>query len=228
MNRTDLRGALVAAGVPDDLYSLQGVHELPSSLETCYLLGGSDHDVRVGVVERGGARFGFSGTEDEACEFLLHELVFDEPEPVEFDDADDAAAARRSAELNRLVNAALDEGARLAPVVSVRFHLRPGDVVDRFGPESGTFLYPDGTPLERRALPPTAFEAGYFRYTVTGDIPVQAGVAGPAFEQPGGTAMFKLDPSALAAPPPLMTVRWLVHEGLLRPIVERSSSRAPA
>lgn len=220
MNRSELPALLTAAGVPDELYSLQGVHELDPSQETCYLLGGAGDDVRVGVFERNGARFGFTGTEDEACRFLYDELVFDEPEPTTFDGAGETTAAERSAALSALVDAALDEGARLGEVASVAFVLRPGDVVDRFGPESGTYLYPDGTPAERRSQPPTAFEAGYHRYLVAGDIPTRAGVTGPAFGQPGGGVMVKLDPSGLSSPPPLMTVRWLLREGLLRRVAE--------
>ncbi|WP_083970972.1 glycohydrolase toxin TNT-related protein [Actinoplanes awajinensis] len=60
-----------------------------------------------------------------------------------------------------------------------------------------------------------------YRYLVTGDIPVRAGVTGPAFGQPGGAAMFKLDPGVPGAPP-LLTVRWLVRVGLLRPVVEQA------
>ena len=215
MNRTELRDALAAAGVPDDLYSLQGVHPLDPAQETCYLLGGSGGDVRVGVFERGGAVFGFAGTEDDACDFLFGELVFPEQAPVVIDEDE---AGRRSRDLIALVDTGLDEGARLGPVAALEFHLRPGDVVDRFGPESGTYLFPAGTAAEQRSQPPTAIESGYHRYLVAGDIPTQAGVAGPAFDQPGGAVMMKLDPARLSSPPPLMTVRWLLREGLLRQV----------
>jgi Tuberculosis necrotizing toxin len=226
MNRTELLSRLREARIPDDLYSLQGVHELYSAQESCYFLGGSGNEVSVGVYERGHGRLGFVGDEETACQFLHGELVFDEPDPVEFDADADYDAARRSAELVDLVNGGLDDAARQGPVTSITFILQPGDVVDRFGQESGTFLYPDGTPAEQRSQPPGAAEStdpenpdNYFRYRVLRDIPVMAGIMGPAFEQPGGAVMFKLDPVSMAHPPALLTVRWLVREGYLRRVL---------
>lgn len=61
--------------------------------------------------------------------------------------------------------------------------LSPGSRIDRFGPETGRFLSPAGTPLAKRALPdasgsPTVYE-------ILKPLDVEAGVVAPAFGQPG-------------------------------------------
>jgi hypothetical protein len=225
MNRTELRDRLAEAGVPDSLYSIQGVHELPTYLETFYMLGGPAPDrVLVGVYERGRYRNAFESRDDEAaCDLLWNELVFEEPEPEVLDEQGTVDAGARSAELVFEVKIALERAARTGDVASIRYELQPDDVVDRFGPESGSFLYPDGTPIAERALPPTAVEPdgaedpdNYHRYRVLKALPVRAGVAAPAFEQPGGGVMFKLDPEFLAPAPAMLTVRWLLHHEYLR------------
>jgi hypothetical protein len=225
MNRTELYAQLAAAGIPDSLYSIRGVHELPTYLETFYVLGGPSPDqVLVGVYERGRYRYAYQSHDDEAaCDLLWHELVFDEPEPEVLDEPGNVDAGARSAEMVFEVRAALDRAARTGDVASVRYELQPDDVVDRFGQESGSFLYPDGMPVEERALPPTAVEPdgaedpdNYFRYRVRKPLSVRAGVAAPAFGQPGGGVMFKLDPESLAPPPAMLTVRWLLHHEYLR------------
>jgi hypothetical protein len=72
---------------------------------------------------------------------------------------------------------------------------QPGDVVDRFGPSSGRYTSPDGTPIEQRALPPDSLNPArpdfdYHRYQVErwdeGAGRVEIGEVAPAFEQPGG------------------------------------------
>ncbi|GAA2705746.1 hypothetical protein GCM10010437_072620 [Actinoplanes palleronii] len=77
------------------------------------------------------------------------ELVFEGPEPAVFGDADEAVAAERSKRLTELVDFGMDEAAQRGAVTSIEFHLRPGDVVDRFGAESGSYLFPDGVGLLR-------------------------------------------------------------------------------
>lgn len=63
--------------------------------------------------------------------------------------------------------------------------LKPGTVIDRYGLETGRFLSPAGTALEARALPVGAELKGLRTYEVLKPLPVRAGVAAPAFGQPG-------------------------------------------
>jgi hypothetical protein len=46
--------------------------------------------------------------------------------------------------------------------------LPAGTIIDRFGPEGGRYLAPDGTPFADRALTPETVTAEYHRYMVTG------------------------------------------------------------
>jgi hypothetical protein len=101
--------------------------------------------------------------------------------------------------------------------------LLPGQRIDRFGPENGRFLSPDGTPFEDRALPPDSLTArpgdpvphGYHRYQVVRPFQVSSGPVAPAFAQPGGGVQHYLDPS-LYPPGADRNVEWLVKNGFLK------------
>jgi hypothetical protein len=68
MNRTELYAQLAGVGIPDSLYSIRGVHELPTYRETFYVLGGPSPDqVLVGVYERGRYRYAYQSHDDEAA-----------------------------------------------------------------------------------------------------------------------------------------------------------------
>jgi len=70
--------------------------------------------------------------------------------------------------------------------------LEPG-LIDRFGPESGTFVSPYGTPLEMRSLRPGTDLTLYNVYQVVEPIPgVRMGPIAPAFDQPGYGMQMKL------------------------------------
>jgi hypothetical protein len=104
--------------------------------------------------------------------------------------------------------------------------LVPGQRIDRFGPENGRFLSPDGTPFPDRALPPDSLIArpgdhtphGYHRYEVTRPFQVSSGPAAPAFGQPGGGTQHYLDSSLYPPGAGRVNVEWLVKNGFLRRI----------
>jgi hypothetical protein len=105
----------------------------------------------------------------------------------------------------RSLTPALDDG-RL-----VRTTLPAGSVVDRFGNLDGFLLFPAGTPMAHRSLPPSALDPdrpnlGLLSFGVVNSIGVVAKRIGPAFGQPGGGVLFKLADDA-------DTVRELLQRG---------------
>src|SRR5206468_3326275 len=66
--------------------------------------------------------------------------------------------------------------------------LQEGDVIDRYGRESGRYTSPAGTNFEDRGLPPTNLTQEYHQYRVRKPLPpdVTEGRIAPAFEQEGG------------------------------------------
>jgi hypothetical protein len=82
--------------------------------------------------------------------------------------------------------------------------LEPGEDLDRFGSEYGSYLAPAGDPYAKRALPPqnlntrdARYPCDYHRYTVKQPFTVWQGRIAPWFEQPGGGQQIKLDPALL-------------------------------
>ena len=63
--------------------------------------------------------------------------------------------------------------------------LMPGDKIDRYGGEGGTFFGKEGTPLEMRALPPNANTSQYRVYEVLKSFEVEKAVIKPAFGKIG-------------------------------------------
>ncbi|HLO96516.1 MAG TPA: glycohydrolase toxin TNT-related protein, partial [Burkholderiaceae bacterium] len=72
-------------------------------------------------------------------------------------------------------------------------------VLDRYGNEGGSFLSPQGTPFEMRALPPSSVSDIYNVYKIKKPLPVEAGKIAPAFDQPGGGTQYLLDWAKIAA-----------------------------
>ncbi|MGY0071004.1 TNT domain-containing protein [Streptomyces sp. QTS137] len=101
--------------------------------------------------------------------------------------------------------------------------LEPGEDLDRFGSEYGSYLAPAGDPYAKRALPPQnlntrepAYPCDYHRYTVTQPFAVWQGGIAPWFEQPGGGQQIKLDPALLTpGDGERLNVRWLLDNGYL-------------
>jgi hypothetical protein len=92
--------------------------------------------------------------------------------------------------------------------IASRRSLPSGHLIDRFGPESGRFASPVGTPYAARSLRPGVVPP-YHRYEVLRPIEVWEGTATPWFNQPGGGIQYELP----------MSVRQLVERGCLREII---------
>lgn len=86
--------------------------------------------------------------------------------------------------------------------------LQPGTLIDRYGPESGHFLSPEGTPFEQRALFPGTQMKGYSIYEVVKPLEVQGGEVAPWFNQPGGGTQYETSSS----------IESLIESGILRRI----------
>ncbi|CAL9609758.1 TNT domain-containing protein [Streptomyces sp. enrichment culture] len=104
--------------------------------------------------------------------------------------------------------------------------LEPGEELDRFGSEYGSYLAPAGDPYAKRALPPqnlntrdAAFPCDYHVYRVERPFPVWQGGIAPWFEQPGGGQQIKLDPALLdPGAGQRLSVKWLLEQGFLSPV----------
>ncbi|GLY92147.1 TNT domain-containing protein [Actinoallomurus iriomotensis] len=224
MNRAELQDALRTAQVPDDLYALPGLRDAHPALESYYRLDGHAGGFVVSIFERGGVRPGPRfATEDEACQWLYGELVFQEPRPRTLADGEEQEARERVQATLANVTALVRHAARAANATTTPYMLDTGLVVDQFGQESGTYLYPDGMPFPQRSLPPSVlatsdprFPNNYHRYQVAQPFRVRAGIVAPAFEQPGGGVQFRAEPGLLAETPALLSIKWLLRSGHLQ------------
>jgi hypothetical protein len=220
-----LRDGLRRAGIPDALYALPGIHPPRRGLESYYFLSNRSGQYAVGVFERGEERIGrsFAGA-DQACRWMYDQLVFPDPPPRRLPAAKAVAAkdATRSAvaRVRKIVQP--EPGATTSTTI---YDLPAGVLVDQFGQESGSYLYPDGTPFKERSLPPSTlstadrrFPYNYHRYQVAKSFRVRAGVAAPAFGQPGGALQFHVEPGLIDEAPDLVTLRWLLRTGYLKRI----------
>lgn len=68
----------------------------------------------------------------------------------------------------------------------VKATLPVGTRLDRYGKTNGSFLAPQGTPQEQRALAPGSLADQYHEYVVIKPLPVMQGKIAPAFGEPGG------------------------------------------
>ncbi|XIH80146.1 Contact-dependent inhibition of growth factor CdiA (plasmid) [Pantoea sp. SGAir0175] len=68
----------------------------------------------------------------------------------------------------------------------VKTTLPVGTHLDRYGKTNGSFLAPQGTPQEQRALAPGSLADKYHEYVVIKPLPVMQGKIAPAFGEPGG------------------------------------------
>jgi Tuberculosis necrotizing toxin len=228
MDRTEMAHAMRRAGIPDDLYALPGLRDPQGWLDSYYLLVPGVRGWEVGVWERGRARLGAHfASEDEACRWLLAELVFPEQAPRPLSAEEERRSGRRTGALAQQAMGRADQAAAITGSHQAPCGLDPGLIVDHFGQESGSYLYADGTPFAQRSLPPSAlnttdlaFPYGYHRYEVVRPFTVRAGRTAPAFGQPGGGLQLKVDAELLAERPPLATIRWLLRVGYLRRVAQ--------
>jgi hypothetical protein len=226
LNRSELQDALRKAGIPDDLYALPGLRAAKRALESHYLVESRPGGFVVAIFERGGERFGRRFfAEDEACRWLYDQLVYEEPPPRELTADEEKQARARTETMLGNVTALVRHAEQVANAGTTPYMLDAGLMVDQFGQESGTYLYPDGTPFERRSLPPSVlatsdprFPNNYHRYEVIQPFRVRAGVSAPAFEQPGGGVQFRVEPGFFTEAPSLLSIKWLLHTGYLHRI----------
>lgn len=105
--------------------------------------------------------------------------------------------------------------------IAAPLELHAGQLLDRFGNESGRFLSPAGTKYGGRAIPPSnlntedpRYPYNYHLYRVAKDVTVCAGPAAPAFEQPGGDIQY-VTSSSVCPTLPFANVGTLVSNGTL-------------
>ena len=84
--------------------------------------------------------------------------------------------------------------------------LEAGTVIDRYGGETGRFFSPEGTPFEARSLP--AGSGPLNQYEVLKPFDVQAGLAAPAFGEPGLGIQYMSS----------QTVADLIRAGFIKPV----------
>ena len=75
----------------------------------------------------------------------------------------------------------------------LRTEVKVGDIVDRYGPETGYFLSPEGVPIEMRSLKPGTAFGEHHKYLVRKPFSVDSGLAAPWFCQPGGGVQYQCD-----------------------------------
>ena len=213
-----LRAALTKAGVPASLYALPG--KPPADGVSSYYVVAKGQDAFTGgVVEFQQGRIAAEfPTEDEACRWLYAELVVPEGPQARLDAPAEQRAARDGAALNTRVRSEIAEAGGAAKTHT----LHQGTLVDRFGQESGSALFPFGIGFGTRGLPASVRSAtdsgpasNYFRYRVLKAFQVSASVSAPAAGSPGGGVRFTIEPGLFPRPPALPTVRWLLRNGYL-------------
>lgn len=72
--------------------------------------------------------------------------------------------------------------------------LRPGEQIDRYGGNNGTFFGDEGTSIPERAMAPNSDFSKYNKYVVAREMPVRKGKIAQWFDQPGGGIQYQIDP----------------------------------
>ncbi|HEY7486519.1 MAG TPA: TNT domain-containing protein [Streptosporangiaceae bacterium] len=237
MDRAELQEALRQAGITDFVYALPGIREATPGLESYFFVSPRSGGFVFGAFERGVERIGYrSWAEDDVCRRCYQELVFEAKVRPPLNAAEEEAAKQRTEALVKDVSTTARGAMAQLKASSMPYPLREGVIVDQFGQESGTYLYPDGTPMRQRSLPPSVlnttdpkFPFNYHRYEVARPFRVRAGMVAPAFEQPGGGVQFKAEPTLLPEAPPLLSILWLLRNGYLSRVAADSADpdRAP-
>lgn len=99
--------------------------------------------------------------------------------------------------------------------------LNPGQDIDRFGSEYGSFLAPEGLPYAARSIPPSSLDSNpaascnYHDYRVAKPFKVDAGPIAPWFGQPGYGWQYQLDATLVPNAPTQLNVLWLINNGYL-------------
>ena len=77
--------------------------------------------------------------------------------------------------------------------------LRPGEQIDRYGGNNGTFFGDEGTSIPERAMTPNSDFSKYNKYVVAREMPVRKGKIAPWFDQPGGGIQYQIDPGFVSS-----------------------------
>lgn len=105
-------------------------------------------------------------------------------------------------------------------VMRHKVELNKGTVLDRFGPETGSFLAPSGTPFTERSMPPSALNTPveYTQYKVLKPFQVHQGLVAPYFNQVGLGTQQLLDNRLLEGAPKdrKLFLGWLVKKEYLQ------------
>jgi hypothetical protein len=109
--------------------------------------------------------------------------------------------------------------------IQVVLTLLPGQRIDRFGSEFGSFLAPEGSPYGSRSIPPASLNSNpaagcnYHDYRVLRPFRVDAGPIAPWFGQPGLGLQYQLDATLVPGAPTPINVMWLLDNGYLERLV---------
>lgn len=77
--------------------------------------------------------------------------------------------------------------------------LRPGEQIDRYGGNNGTFFGDEGTSIPERAMAPNSDFSKYNKYVVAREMPVRKGKIAPWFDQLGGGIQYQIDPGFVSS-----------------------------
>ncbi|WP_017556197.1 TNT domain-containing protein [Nocardiopsis baichengensis] len=212
-----LRTELDDAGVPPDMYVLPGDERPdPGEVDSYFLFTQEEEGyISAGIVEYEQGRTGLEFTsEDEAARWLFQELVILDSAPRPLSGQERQEARELDDQLLTSAEESLSGGGESAKVT-----LERGQLVDAYGHESGSLLFPDGLAFEERGLPEFVRAAegseAYHRYRVTYPFQVSASHSPRSEDGPGGGLRFRIDPGGFTEPPELPSIRWLLRNGYL-------------
>jgi Tuberculosis necrotizing toxin len=104
--------------------------------------------------------------------------------------------------------------------------LRPGQRIDRYGSEFGSFLAPAGTPYSYRSIPPQSLDnqavpaaCNYHLYRVIREFRVNGGPIAPAFGQPGKGVQYLLVSSLVPECAAQINILCLIANGYLQRLI---------
>lgn len=94
--------------------------------------------------------------------------------------------------------------------------LRPGEQIDRYGGNNGTFFGDEGTTIPERAMAPNSDFSKYNKYVVAREMPVRKGKIAPWFDQPGGGIQYQIDPGFVSSIKSKLRPKEDFIDGLIR------------
>lgn len=215
-----LQGALTKGHVPRRLYVLPGQPRPPvNRVSSYYVVSRVQNGFSGGVVEFDQGRIGAElPTEDEACRWLYGELAVQAHTPAVLPPQMEPQALRDG---RRLADTARQK-VSAAPAGTSGYLLPQGTLVDAFGQESGSVLFPYGIPFAQRGLPISSritvdrsTPSGYSRYRVVKPFQAVASLSGPSAGSAGGGVRFTITAGLFPRPPTLPTIRWLLRNDYL-------------